>query len=96
VLGTVSDMFTARKARTIGGDGSAREGRRFIAASVGTLFGKAHQLSDEVHQAMTARGFRGDAVTTTAFRLRAIDRVWAVAVVAVAAGMLVLDRMLGL
>jgi cobalt/nickel transport system permease protein len=96
LLGTVSDMFTARKARTIGGDGSAREGRRFIAASVGTLFGKAHQLSDEVHQAMTARGFRGDAVTTTAFRLRAIDRVWAVAVVAVAAGMLVLDRMLGL
>ncbi|MEN3361659.1 MAG: cobalt/nickel transport system permease protein, partial [Mycobacteriales bacterium] len=92
LLGIVSDMFTARKARTVGGDGSSREGRRFVAASVGTLFGKAHQLSDEVHQAMTARGFRGDAVTATGFRLRAVDGVWAVAALLAAAGLLLADR----
>jgi cobalt ECF transporter T component CbiQ len=95
LLGIVSDMFTARKARTVGGDGSAREGRRFIAASVGTLFGKAHQLSEEVHQAMTARGFRGDAVSTTGFRLRAVDGIWAVATVLAAAGLLLADRAVG-
>jgi energy-coupling factor transporter transmembrane protein EcfT len=95
LLGTVSDMFTARKARTVGGDGTAKDGRRFVAASVGTLFGKAHQLSDEVHQAMTARGFRGDAVTTTEFRLRAVDAAWAVATVLAAAALLLGDRALG-
>ncbi|HVQ93062.1 MAG TPA: cobalt ECF transporter T component CbiQ [Mycobacteriales bacterium] len=95
LLGIVSDMFTARQARTVGGDGTAKEGRRFIAASVGTLFGKAHQLSEEVHQAMTARGFRGDAVSTTGFRLRAVDGIWAVATVLAAAGLLLADRAVG-
>jgi cobalt/nickel transport system permease protein len=94
LLGTVADMFTARKARTVGGDGPAREGRRFVAASVGTLFGKAHQLSEEVHQAMTARGFRGDARTLADFRLRRLDGVWVTATALVAVALLVADRML--
>jgi cobalt ECF transporter T component CbiQ len=95
LLGIVTDMFTARTARTVGGDGPAREGRRFVAASVGVLFGKAHQLSDEVHQAMTARGFRGDARTMTDFRLRPADGVWVAATAVVAVALLLADRMLG-
>ena len=35
-------------------------------ASAGALFGKAHHLSEEVHQAMVARGYRGDARTLDA------------------------------
>jgi cobalt/nickel transport system permease protein len=95
LLGTVADMFTARKARTVGGDGPGRDGRRFIAASVGTLFGKAHQLSEEVHQAMTARGFRGEARSLTDFRLRPVDGAWAAAATLSAAALLLADRMLG-
>jgi cobalt ECF transporter T component CbiQ len=95
LLGTVSDMFTARKARTLGGDGGSKEGRRFVAASVGTLFGKAHQLSDEVYQAMTARGFRGYAVTTAEFRLRAVDAAWTAVTVLAVAALLLSDRALG-
>jgi cobalt/nickel transport system permease protein len=89
LLGAVTDMYTARKARTLGPD---REGRRFVAAGAGTLFGKSHQLSEEVHQAMVARGYTGNARSLSAFRLRPADAVWSAAVVAAAVLLLVLDR----
>jgi cobalt/nickel transport system permease protein len=95
LLGTALDMFTARRARTVGGDTDVRQGRRFVAASAGTLFGKAHQMSEEVHQAMTARGFRGEARTLDGFRMRALDVAAAGATLAVVAGLLVIDRRLG-
>ena len=54
---SVTDMYTARKARTVGDVGAtSRSGRRFVAASAGALFGKAHALSEEVHMAMVAAG----------------------------------------
>jgi cobalt ECF transporter T component CbiQ len=90
LLDNVDDMYTARKARTLGGDGRSSEGRRFVIASAGALFGKSHQLSEEVHQAMVARGFTGDARSLESFRLRAVDGVWAAAAVAAAAALLVL------
>jgi cobalt/nickel transport system permease protein len=89
LLDTVDDMYTARKARTLGQD---REGRRFVAAGAGTLFGKSHQLSEEVHQAMVARGYTGNAQSLSAFRLHAADGVWSVAIVAAAVLLLVVDR----
>ena len=82
LLGAVTDMYESRKARTLGAvrhDGSAR---RFVAASAGALVGKANHLSEEVHQAMVARGYRGNARTLDAFALRATD----IAVVTVAFG----------
>ncbi|MEU7875274.1 cobalt ECF transporter T component CbiQ [Dactylosporangium sp. NPDC049140] len=98
LLDAVDDMYTARKARTLVGDTGKRqvaEGRRFVAAGAGTLFGKAHQLSEEVHQAMTARGYTGNARTLTGFRLRPADAVWSVAVVALAVALLVADHRVG-
>jgi cobalt ECF transporter T component CbiQ len=89
LLDTVDDMYTARKARTLGQD---REGRRFVAAGAGTLFGKSHQLSEEVHQAMVARGYTGNAQSLSAFRLRAADAVWSAGIVAAAVLLLVVDR----
>jgi len=82
LLGAVSDMYTARKARPA--SRSTREGRGFVSATAGALFGRAHALSEEVHQAMVARGFRGDARTLDAVRLRALDLAWAVGCAAVA------------
>jgi cobalt/nickel transport system permease protein len=82
LLGAVSDMYTARKARP--SSRSTREGRGFVSATAGALFGRAHALSEEVHQAMVARGFRGDARTLDAVRLQALDLAWALGCVAAA------------
>jgi cobalt ECF transporter T component CbiQ len=84
LLGSVSDMFTARKARTVGTEGNTRRDRAFVAASAGALFGKAHALSEEVHMAMVSRGYRGNVATLTHARLRASDVAFGVAALALA------------
>lgn len=74
LLNSVTDMYTARKARQVGNDqGQVKEGQRFVAATAGALFGKSHALSEEVYMAMVSRGYRGDARTLEGFRLTAID-----------------------
>ncbi len=45
-----------------------KEGQRFVTASAGALFGKAHALSEEVHMAMVSRGYTGDAESLSGFR----------------------------
>ena len=55
----VTDMYTARKARTVTRDADVASGRAFVAATGGALFGKAHALSEEVHLAMVSRGYTG-------------------------------------
>ena len=76
-------MYEARKARTVGRQAHDRAARAFVAASAGALFGKAHHLSEEVHQAMVARGYRGDATTLHDLRT-ARRRVFAIGVVVAA------------
>jgi cobalt/nickel transport system permease protein len=98
LLDAVDDMYTARKSRTLAPDTARAQttaGRRFVAAGAGTLFGKAHQLSEEVHQAMTARGYTGNARTLDTFRLHAADAAWTVAVIAAGALLLVVNDRLG-
>ena len=94
LLGSVTDMFEARKARTVRPEVDARAGRRFVSAAAGTLFGRSYALSDEVHQAMVARGYRGEARTLERFRLATIDLVWALGCVAAAVVLLGGDRLL--
>jgi cobalt ECF transporter T component CbiQ/cobalamin biosynthesis protein CbiM len=95
LLSSVTEMFEARKSRAVGGDQDTRGGQRFVAATAGALFGRSHALSEEVHQAMVARGYRGDATTLDGWRPGAIDGVWAVACVALAVVALGGDRLLG-
>jgi cobalt/nickel transport system permease protein len=95
LLATVTEMYEARKARTVGGAGHDKGARRFVAASAGALFGKAHHLSEEVHQAMVARGYRGNARTLQTFRLRAVDGLAALVVVAAAVAIYGGDLYLG-
>jgi cobalt/nickel transport system permease protein len=94
LLTSVTDMYQAREARTPGTPKHDRSARAFLGASVGTLLGKASQLSEEVHQAMTARGYRGDAKTLEHRRPRAIDAYYIVSVVTFAAVMLIGDHLL--
>jgi cobalt/nickel transport system permease protein len=95
LLAAVQDMYVARRARAIAPERDHRGGRAFVGATAGALFGKAHVLADEVHQAMTSRGYRGDARTLDRFRVTAAD---VVALAAVAASVVLLvggDRALG-
>lgn len=95
LLGSVTDMYTARRARTVAREANATSGRAFVAASAGALFGKAHALSEEVHQAMVARGYTGDARSVGAFRARRLDAAFALAAVVAASAALGLDHLLG-
>jgi energy-coupling factor transporter transmembrane protein EcfT len=95
LLGTLTEMYEARKARTVAATRHDRGARRFVAASAGALFGKANHLAEEVHMAMVARGYRGNARTLRAFRLGAVDAAAAVATLAAAAAIYGGDRLLG-
>lgn len=101
LLNAVTDMYTARKARSVGGAVRARgtqgsrSGRSFVAATAGALFGKANALSEEVHMAMTSRGYTGNATTISQRRVRAMDLGLGLAVVAAAALAVGGDRILG-
>ncbi len=95
LLNTVTDMYEARKARTIGAGTHDRSARAFLGASGGALFGKANQLSEEVHQAMTARGYRGDAKTLHRFTLTRLDLYAAVVSAALVVAAIAGDHFLG-
>lgn len=95
LLGTVTDMFVARKARTFAPE-QVKGGRAFVMSSAGALFGKAHGLSEEVYQAMVARGWSGDARTLRPVRIGALDASFMLACVAFAVLVIGGDRALGL
>jgi len=73
LLSSVTDMYEARKSRTIGAQVHDKAARQFVSASAGALLGKANHLSEEVHQSMVARGYRGDAKSLQVFRFRPMD-----------------------
>jgi cobalt ECF transporter T component CbiQ len=96
LLGSVTDMYQSRKARSVGNQQlDVKEGRRFVSASAGALFGKAQALSEEVHMAMVSRGYSGNPKTLTAFRIRAVDVAFAIACLGGAVVMLGGDHLLG-
>jgi len=80
------DMAVARTSRLVG-PVSAGEDRRFLGGAVAALFGKSQAVSEQVYQAMVARGYTGDVRTLDTWSLRRLDVVWAVAV---GAGLVVL------
>jgi len=95
LLDAVTDMYTARKARTVIRTANASSGRSFVAATAGSLFGKAHTLSEDVHLAMVARGYRGDARSVSIVRVHVVDITFVLVCIAGAVAVLGFDRMLG-
>ncbi len=79
LLETVTDMYTARKSRTANHRNNTSSGRAFVAATAGATFGKAHALSIEVHDAMVARGYTGNARSIDHFQIVKRDVVWVLA-----------------
>ena len=75
LLHSANNMFLARKSRTVGRMAGG-EDRRWLAASLGTLFSKSYELSDQVYLAMQSRGFRGEAHVMDALVWRGVDGLW--------------------
>ncbi|MDA8442003.1 MAG: cobalt ECF transporter T component CbiQ [Peptococcaceae bacterium] len=94
LLALVEDMFFARKARMLG-PGSLQENRHFIAASMGTLFGKSQAMSEEVYASMLARGYSGEIKTMSSFHFKLWD--WAAVLLSILLSLLlfVSDKALG-
>lgn len=92
LIQTANEMFEARRARLVGWlDPPDR--RRLAAASAGVLMEKSFHLTQEVHLAMLARGYRGEVYTLDSPELRLIDWVClclllAIALLAIWAGRL--------
>ncbi|HTN81543.1 MAG TPA: cobalt ECF transporter T component CbiQ [Acidimicrobiales bacterium] len=95
LLGSVTDMYMARRSRTVDPGVDLASGRKFVAASAGALFGKTHALSEEVYMAMVSRGYDGNARTLRPPRLRAFDAVWVVIAIAGAMVAVGVDRAFG-
>lgn len=95
LLGSVSEMYESRKSRTVGAARHDKAARAFVGATAGALIGKANHLSEEVHQAMVARGYRGEATTVQTLRLRGSDVVFVAAAVLCAALVWWGDHILG-
>jgi len=96
LLDAVSEMVTARKARTVAGGKDGRGARAVAGFSGGALFGKAHSLSEEIHQAMLARGYRGEARTLERLGFRVADTAWLAACLLLAVVTVGGDRALGI
>lgn len=88
-------MYEARKSRTVGAAKHDRSAREFVASAGGALLGKAAHRSEEVYQAMTARGYRGDAKSAQVFAAGRRDAVFGVVVLVVAIGAVWGDVALG-
>lgn len=88
-----SDMFAARKSRTVG-RASSREQRRFVAASMGSLWSKTHATSEEVHGAMLARGYTGHPKSLVHFTMKRSDALWVAFVILFVVLMVGGDRLL--
>jgi energy-coupling factor transporter transmembrane protein EcfT len=84
LLRTTLDMFEARRSRLVG-ILSGPERRGLITSTMGVLAGKSLELSGEVHLAMRARCFQGQAYVLDDFQMRASDWMAAIILATVAA-----------
>jgi cobalt/nickel transport system permease protein len=81
-LRTVEGMFLAKKSREIS-DLKMKDEHGWIASRLGVLVGKSYRLSNEVHLAMTSRGWTGNPTLMDDFTINRIDGLWIVIILAV-------------
>ncbi len=94
LLTVMTDMYTARKSRTIG-EFDAKENRRFISTGIGNVFGKAYFMSEEIHDAMISRGYLGEAKSLNRFRVLAQDVVWVILILVIGIIFIGGDKVIG-
>jgi cobalt/nickel transport system permease protein len=82
LLHTANGMFLARKSRMVART-SGKEERWWIVSAIGVLMHRSFRMSEDVYQAMLARGFQNEIRTLTDYRLRPAD--WLMLAISVAA-----------
>lgn len=82
-IGAAHDMLLSRRSRAVGTLSRVEE-RSLAAAMMGSLMLRSLQLSNDVHDAMRARGFRGSFETLDDFRAGPADGAALVSVMAIA------------
>jgi len=75
LLQTTSSLFLARQSRRVGPE-AWRNAREWLGTISGALLGKSYSLSSEVYLAMVSRGFQGEPVLFSDFRMRGADYLW--------------------
>jgi cobalt/nickel transport system permease protein len=75
LLHTANSLFLARKSRKVGPEAWRSTGETF-GVMMNVLLGKSQQLSGDVYLAMQSRGFRGEPVLLSDFKMRASDYAW--------------------
>ena len=73
---------------------SGKEQRWWIVSSMGTLMSRSFRLSEDVYQAMLARGFDSHLRTMDDYAMRPADWLFLLAALAVAAAALAAGRIL--
>jgi cobalt/nickel transport system permease protein len=91
LLHAITNMFLARKSRTIATTSGAEQ-RRWIVASLGALFNKSLRLSTDVYQAMLSRGFHGEIYSYSDYRMRPNDWLMLIGAITLGVGATMLDR----
>jgi cobalt/nickel transport system permease protein len=71
-LHTVNGMFLARKSRTVANT-TGREQRWWIVSTIGVLMSRSFKMSEDVYQAMMARGFTDRIVTYNEYHFGLVD-----------------------
>ena len=74
-LRTVEGMLQGKKSREIS-DLKLKEEHGWIASRLGVLVGKSYRLSNEVHLAMTSRGWTGNPSLMDDFSIGRMDGLW--------------------
>ncbi|MEN6463019.1 MAG: cobalt ECF transporter T component CbiQ [Syntrophomonas sp.] len=82
------EMFEARYARTVGRL-SLHSQRAQVGSSIAALFVRSMAVSEEVYQAMTARGYTGEAVIADSMKLRKRDLAGSMVVIFIIASALI-------
>jgi cobalt/nickel transport system permease protein len=93
LLHTVNGMFEARKSRIVART-TGKEQRWWIVSSMSVLMSRSFRMSDEVYQAMLARGFTGEVRTLHDYRMTPVDWMFGVATVLAAVGAILVNNRL--
>jgi cobalt/nickel transport system permease protein len=72
LLHTATGMFLARKSRMVASS-SGKEQRWWVVSAIGVLMNRSFRMSEDVYQAMLARGFTNEIRTMTDYRVTAAD-----------------------
>jgi cobalt/nickel transport system permease protein len=91
LLRAAEEIHLAKLSRTIEA-GPLRREQRWVAAGIGILFRRTHNLAREVQDAMLARGYDGELQTANAGRMRVVDFAVVVASVVLIAALIIFDR----